>query len=762
MDRPRLKAHYTAEVVGDSKVFLLAENRYYLVQGTGSVKVVPYLDGSHTTAEIAQALSSELPLTQVLSAVRKYEGMGHLGEGLPDSTAAEVAYWEFLEADPHRALQRTREAKVAVVALGDAGAESALQAIRSVLSDADVMTADQRMDIGTVREPELTVVVTDDYLNGDLARLNDFFLRTGEPWLLAKSVGLWGWLGPLIRPGKTGCWSCMAQRIDGNRQIERYVAGKHEESVSFRTSVAATGPSTGVLNNMLADHVARILVLGTSEIDGEMITVHLPTTETTRHVLIRQPQCPTCGDPDLVRQRDPRVSIAPTNVRFKTDGGYRIERPSETYARLSKHISPFLGAVTNLNPNSEGENGITYSYVAGHNFAMPGDNLDLLRRNVRGQSGGKGRSDMQARVSGICEAIERYSGVWRGEEPVTRASYDELGTERALHPNEMLLFSDQQFAHRDTWNKGPASRLHLVPEPFQTDRPIDWSTTWSLTRERPRKVPAAYAWFGHPDLSEHFFCFSDANGNAAGNTLEEAILQGFCELVERDSVALWWYNRARRPEVDLDAMHDPYVDTLREYYASVGRSLWLLDFTTDLGIPAFTAISHRTDHPVEDIMLGFGAHLDPKMAAMRALTEINQFLPAIEERDEQGNTIYREDDAYTLWWWQNVKLADEPWLRPDENQPKRKLSDFPEMVSDDLSEDVRTCVHHAEAAGLEVLVLDQSRPDLELSVAKVIAPGMRHFWRRLAPGRINDVPARLGWVDVALDEEQMNPHSVFF
>lgn len=761
MDKPRLKAHYTTEVVGDSKVFLLAENRYYLVQGAAAVRILPYLDGRHTAGEVAEALSGELSLVEVLSALQKYEKMGHLGDGLPDLPGAELAYWEFLGVDPHLAAERTRTAKVDVVPLADAAADLVQETLGSALSNVRRLTVDERVRLDPADAPELTVVVADDYLRPELRQLNEHFLRTGQPWVLAKADGLWLWLGPMFRPGRTGCWSCMAQRIDGNRQIERYLAGKHEEAVSFRTSVAATGPSRAVLSSMLAGDVTRALVDGGSQLEGQMITVYLPETETSTHALIRLPQCPSCGDPGLVGQRDPRVTIAPTNVRFKTDGGYRVERPSETYRRLSKHISPFLGAVTNLSPNSEGENGITYSYVAGHNFAMPGDNLDLLRRNVRGQSGGKGRTDMQARVSGICEAIERYSGVWRGEEPVTRASYDELGP-RAVHPGEVLLFSERQYENRASWNRGPASRLHLVPEPFRSDRPIDWSTAWSLTDDRPRQVPAAYAWFGHPDLSEHFFCFSDANGNAAGNTLEEAVLQGFCELVERDSVALWWYNRARRPEVDLDAMHDPYVDTLREYYASVGRSLWLLDFTTDLGIPAFTAVSHRTDHPVEDIMLGFGAHPDPKMAAMRALTEINQFLPAIEGRDEQGNTVYLEDDAYTLWWWQNVKLAEEPWLRPDEDQPKRKLSDFPDIISDDLAEDVHTCVRRAEAAGLELLVLDQSRPDLELSVAKVLAPGMRHFWRRLGPGRIYDVPARLGWVDRPLTEEQMNPHSVFF
>ncbi|MFC7478867.1 hypothetical protein ACFQX7_00700 [Luedemannella flava] len=59
-------------------------------------------------------------------------------------------------------------------------------------------------------------------------------------------------------------------------------------------------------------------------------------------------------------------------------------------------------------------------------------------------------------------------------------------------------------------------------------------------------------------------------------------------------------------------------------------------------------------------------------------------------------------------------------------------------------------------------MLDQSRADLELRVARVVVPGMRHFWRRLGPGRLWDVPARLGRAGLAADEAAMNPLSVFF
>jgi ribosomal protein S12 methylthiotransferase accessory factor len=83
------------------------------------------------------------------------------------------------------------------------------------------------------------------------------------------------------------------------------------------------------------------------------------------------------------------------------------------------------------------------------------------------------------------------------------------------------------------------------------------------------------------------------------------------------------------------------------------------------------------------------------------------------------------------------------------------------VVSNDLREDVRECVARASRAGLETLVLDQTRPDVGLSVVKVVVPGLRHFWPRLGPGRLYDVPVRLGWRDTPLTESQLNPAPLF-
>jgi len=86
---------------------------------------------------------------------------------------------------------------------------------------------------------------------------------------------------------------------------------------------------------------------------------------------------------------------------------------------------------------------------------------------------------------------------------------------------------------------------------------------------------------------------------------------------------------------------------------------------------------------------------------------------------------------------------------------------FPRHSFGDLSEEVRFCQSIVEREGLEMLVLDQTRPEIGLPVAKVIVPGLRHFWARFGPGRLYDVPVRLGWLQSPLTEDELNPIPMF-
>jgi ribosomal protein S12 methylthiotransferase accessory factor len=242
---------------------------------------------------------------------------------------------------------------------------------------------------------------------------------------------------------------------------------------------------------------------------------------------------------------------------------------------------------------------------------------------------------------------------------------------------------------------------------------------------------------------------ADSNGCAAGNTLQEAIVQGFLELVERDAYAIWWYNRLQRPQVDLSQFDDTYVRDLQAQLAEAGRRLWVLDVTSDLGIPTFVAILHWKKDAQENIEFGSGAHFDARIALLRALTELNQFLSiglmgggTGEKSSLDGTTPFR--------------LQDHPFLSPTSG-PMVQPGFDPKFRCVDTHEQVDACVGLANQVGFDFLVLDQTRPDIGVPVVRVVVPGMRHFYRRFAPGRLYDVPVNLGLRKRPLLEDELNP-----
>ena len=180
---------------------------------------------------------------------------------------------------------------------------------------------------------------------------------------------------------------------------------------------------------------------------------------------------------------------------------------------------------------------------------------------------------------------------------------------------------------------------------------------------------------------------ADSNGCAAGNTVEEAILQGFYELAERDAFAIWWYNRLQVPAVDLSSFDDDYLASAPDYYVRHERELWVLDVTSDIGVPTFVALSRRMSAPTEDIIYGAGAHDDPRIAALRAICELNQCLTWLPNPGKRGGrpTI---DDPLALQWWKTARLADCPWLAPDAGQPPSTASRYPASETTDTREDV--------------------------------------------------------------------------
>jgi ribosomal protein S12 methylthiotransferase accessory factor len=503
---------------------------------------------------------------------------------------------------------------------------------------------------------------------------------------------------------------------------------------------------------------------GQSTLLGRVLSTNAMTLERTQHTLIRRPQCASCGSSEPGRD----VVAKPVRLHRRpkvdaSDGGHRALDQSAVLAQLERHLSPITGIVSALAPGDRtggphrGRRCLTPTFSADHNFSDIYDERFFLKEGPRRRSGGKGKSPEQARMSALAESLERYCGVFDGSEPRTRASFIDLGS-AAIHPNACMGYSERQYAERQSHN-GRGQKACWVPEPFREDAEIEWTPLWSLTADEPRYLPTSLCYYGYRS-PDPLFARGDSNGCAAGSVIEEAVFQGLLELIERDAVALWWYNRVRRRGVDLASVDDPYVPEIICHYGDLRRELWALDITSDLGVPTFAAISKRVDKAEEDIIYGFGAHLDPGVALARALTEMNQSLEAVPPATGPQPTRTYRGSQDAARWWRTVRTADARYLTPDPEARLRRLQEFANLASDDLHQDILTCRAALEAQAIEVLILDQTRPDVGFPVVRVVAPGLRHFWARFGPGRLYDVPLRAGWLSRALDEGELNPFAV--
>ena len=745
VELPALTPHLRFHAIGEQQMLLVSDSFNTLLHGQMTCDLLPLLDGQHPLDEIVVALRDRHDAADVRAAVISLSARGYVVSGDHGMELSRAAYWSSLGASPRWAEQRLKQSHVTVAS--DDG-----RLIRH-LSVSGVGVAQD--------DPNLTVVLCDDYLEARLAEVNRRQLASRAPWMLVRPRGIEPLFGPVFRANEGApCWDCLAYRQRSHQEVHNFLRNSAGEEAAFR-AFASDPAVLEALYGLIAAEIAKWLVLEKdAPIHEHAIAMHVGTFASSRHRVLRRPQCKACGDEALYRPDRPpaALSLESSPKSVSNSGGTRTVAPEVTLAKYRHLVSPVSGVVTWLRRTTDETDSWLHVYWAGSNLGMRSHTLSSLRRSLRSKSAGKGSTREQSEVSALCEAVERYSGAFHGDEIRVPGRFAEFAGEDAIHPNDAQLFSDHQLDNAISIN-AKGHPYNVVPPRLDPDARIDWTPVWSLTQRRHRYLPTSMLYSMAPEQRGPADLIADSNGCAAGNTLEEAILQGFYELAERDAFAIWWYNRLRVPAVDLSSFDDEYLASAADQYAGYERDVWMLDVTSDLGIPAFVALSRRPDAETEDIIYGAGAHADPRIAALRAICELNQCLTWLPRpgRDDGRPMI---DDPLALWWWRTARLADCGWLVPSADTPERTASIYPVIESMDTRDDVEYCRALVEARGLEFLVLDQTRPDVGMPVVRVIVPGMRHFWARFAPGRLYDVPVSMGRRKRPLAEADLNPTPV--
>jgi bacteriocin biosynthesis cyclodehydratase domain-containing protein len=730
-DVPRFAPNFTVYVMPPDVVCLYSEHRKFFLHGELYCALASKIgEGKKSFRQLVRELEGRFPVNKIHEALKRLVERRYV---LPASRAAvpAAAYWASLGLSPEDAQKSLQKCKVAVAAIDVAGAAELIDALRE-------------MGVRVVkRSPDLTVTLVSDYLERQLRELNGQHLSERSRWLLVQPSGIFPLVGPVFTPGKNACWNCLADRMIRNREIKGMLDRGGGRPIAV--SPLARYPFGQSAVQLAAVEIAKAIATGfRTDLNDHIISLDLLGSNVARHYVAARPQCASCGRKKL---RDPKrapvpIDLGPGLKVVMTSGGYRTVTSRATVARFRRHVSPLTGVVSRLE-RIDADVPLNTNYYAAHNFSAPAMSVHELRAGLSGGSFGKGSTAEQGEASALMEAIERYSGIYQGDEVRVTRRFTDFTPGEAIVPNDVLLFSDAQYGGEAGVNDPHG---HLTPARFDPSLEIEWSPMWSLRDQRFRYLPTSLVYFFYRGPGE---INADSNGCAAGNTLAEAIVQGFLELVERDAYAIWWYNRLQRPQLDLDQFGDSYIRDLRTQLADTGHRMWVLDVTSDLGIPTYVAISRWISNGKENVEFGSGAHFDPRIAVLRALTELNQFLSI-------GLMGGGTGEKSSLDGVVPFRLEEHPYLSPS-NDPPVQTSAGANFGDLDTREQVMACVRAVEKEGLDFLVLDQTRPDIDVPVVRVAVPGMRHFYRRFAPGRLYDVPIKLGWRDRPVPESELNP-----
>ncbi|MBG0567026.1 TOMM precursor leader peptide-binding protein [Actinoplanes aureus] len=468
------------------------------------------------------------------------------------------------------------------------------------------------------------------------------------------------------------------------------------------------------------------------------------TVSANRYVTL--PDCPDCGRMSTDGPAQARIGLARRLV--PGPGQWRQDNPATAGDRLAAALlDGALGPVVRLR-HADGLPLPLASALIGI-----GGTLD--------HGYGRGETVEEARRTALFEAVERRLGMRpHGHRTVLRASFAELGADRAVDPATLGLPDPRYAGH-------PASRL----TPYRPDLRTRWVHGWSLTRQRAVAVPEHVAYYGveaTPDAPH--FLYECSNGCGLGNSVEEAILYGLFEVVERDAFLMAWYagtalRRVAIPDGDDLSGH------LRDHLDQAGYDLLLFDATNDLGVPvvASLALRREPDPVAPSAYFAAGAHPDPRIAVRSAAIEAAVGLFAGAAR-RHGDTVL--DRARTLRMLadptdvrdleDHVRLYTMPEARPryafllDGPAPADWRDLWPEQPPPvtDLTALLTALVDGLGTLGLETIVVNQTDPGLRdrlgLHAVKVIVPGtlpmtFGHVHHRtIGLPRLLEVPHRLG------------------
>jgi len=303
----------------------------------------------------------------------------------------------------------------------------------------------------------------------------------------------------------------------------------------------------------------------------------------------------------------------------------------------------------------------------------------------------------------MMEAFERYSAEQQesDNEKVICGSFKEM--DGCIDPLSLIL---------------PAN----AADADKTD--IDWVMAVDASNDQECLVPANAVYHPYQPANGSFLFKSSTNGLASGNVIEEAVFHGITEVVERDAWSIFEALRQPKREVDCEGTDNPLIKDVLSKFRTAGVEVRLVDLTADVEITTMAAVSDDT--VLKDpalLTLGVGTHLDPEVAALRALTEVAQSRATQIHgtREDTTRAVFMRKAGY-----QRMKRINKHWF--GEFQDSVDISDIKNKAKKSFKDDIETSLKLLGKCGFDnVFYADLTRPEIQIPVVRVVIPGMEVY-----------------------------------
>ena len=321
--------------------------------------------------------------------------------------------------------------------------------------------------------------------------------------------------------------------------------------------------------------------------------------------------------------------------------------------------------------------------------------------------GGKGISKDHAKASAMMEGFERYSAERQSSDETVNAKISEISEYgKYIEPKSLNLPKELERKGID-------------------DLSLEWSISHDLISGNDYYVAtnAIFHPYNPKDNADRLFK-SNTNGLASGNILEEAILHGMLEVIERDAWSIFELTHKNYAQIDLDSIESELINDVIGKFESEGIKIKLMDFTADVKIPTIAASADDTVTKDAGLLtLGMGTHLDPEVAILRALTEVAQSR-ATQINGAREDTV-RADFAREAGY-ERMKRINKFYFKEEED--KIPLSDIENKSTTSITKDIEIVKGELMANDIEkILYVDLTRPELDVSVVRVIIPEMEIY-----------------------------------